>query len=312
MAAGSLQTPKVLELSGIGSTDIMGANNISTIVNLPGVGNNLQDHYLVGTYYQFFNQSYTYSNQLNLDPNNDTLNQLAGQEYYANRTGPWTAGPADGNAFPSLSQLTNRSAGIIGNAANQTAQSYLAAGLDSTVVAGYNAQLSRLISALADPMRAVVELLNSNAGNISPSVMRPFSRGSSHISSANPFDPPLIDPRYGSNPVDIDILLESLLFNRRLLATPSMAELDPLQWAPPADADEDALRVFINNAIGTEYHPSGTAAMLPLNLGGVVDPNLLVYGTQNLRVVDASICPTIPASHMQAVVYGIAEKVGLE
>ena len=310
MAAGSLQTPKVLELSGIGPSDILQMNNISTILDLPGVGNNLQDHYLVGTYYQYYNQSYTYSNQLNLDPNNDTLNVLAEQEYYANRTGPWTAGPADGNAFPSLAQISNRSADFIANASNQSAQTYLLAGLDPTVVAGYTAQLTRLIAALADPTRAVIELLNSNAGNISPSIMRPFSRGSSHINSSNPFDPPRIDPRYGSNPIDTDILLESLLFNRLLLATAPMSQLDPFQWAPPADADEAALRIFINNAIGTEYHPSGTAAMLPLSLGGVVDPNLLVYGTQNLRVVDASICPTIPASHMQAVVYAIAEKVG--
>ena len=309
MAAGSLQTPKILELSGIGDPGILQQNNISVLLNLPGVGNNLQDHYLVGTYYQFFNDSYTYSNQLNIDPNNQTLNNLARVQYYADRTGPWTAGPADGNAFPSLPQISNRTQDIVGNATGQINGQYLADGLDPTIVAGYNAQKRLLIQALADPERAVIEILNSNAGNLSPSVMRPFSRGTSHLSSSRPFDPPRIDPRYGSNPIDTDILYESLLFNRLLLATPPMAELQPLQWAPPADANEAALRQFINNGIGTEYHPSGTCAMLPQDLGGVVDPNLLVYGTQNLRVVDASICPTIPAAHMQAVVYAIAEKV---
>jgi hypothetical protein len=58
----------------------------------------------------------------------------------------------------------------------------------------------------------------------------------------------------------------------------------------------------------TEYHPSGTAAMMPLDLGGVVDPSLRVWGTTNLRVVDASIFPLLPAAHLQAVVYGVAEK----
>lgn len=309
MAAGALQSPKILELSGIGPSAILMQNNISTVLDLPGVGNNLQDHYLIGTYYQFFNQSYTYSNQLNLDPNNNTLNMLAEQQYYANRTGPWTAGPADGNAFPSLSQISTRAMEIVNNASSQSAGAHLAAGLDPTVIAGYVAQVNKSIAALADPERAVIELLNSNAGNLSPSVMRPLSRGSSHINSSQPFDPPRVDPRYGSNPIDIDVLVESLLFNRRLLAAPSMVELQPYQWAPPMEADDTALRMFINNGIGTEYHPSCTCAMLPLELGGVVDSNLLVYGTQNLRVVDASVFPTIPASHLQAVVYAVAEKV---
>lgn len=308
MAAGSLQTPKVLELSGIGSKSILEAFNITVLHELPGVGYNLQDHYLVGTYYQFFNQSFPYSNQLSRDPNNNTLNELAMKQYYANRTGPWTAGPADGNAFPSLSMITNRSIEIIAAAANQSTTAYLQKGLDPTIIAGYAAQRRQMLGALSDRNRAVIELINSNAGNISPSVMRPFSRGETHINSSDPFVPPNIDPRYGSNPIDTEILLESLLFNRLLLATPPMAELQPLQWSPPASADMDELREYVDNSIGTEYHPSGTCAMLPLKFGGVVDSNLLVYGTQNLRVIDASMFPTIPAAHLQAVIYGVAEK----
>lgn len=89
-----------------------------------------------------------------------------------------------------------------------------------------------------------------------------------------------------------------------------MRLLQAAQFVPPIDADEDAINEIINNGIRTEFHPSGTCAMLPLDQGGVVDSHLQVWGTQNLRVVDAGIFPMVPAAHLQAVVYGVAEKVG--
>lgn len=91
-----------------------------------------------------------------------------------------------------------------------------------------------------------------------------------------------------------------------------MRSLQPLQLNPGPNATDQQILDFVKANLQTEFHPSGTCAMLPLNLGGVVDPQLLVYGTQNLRLVDASIMPVIPASHLQAVVYGIAEKVSIE
>lgn len=139
--------------------------------------------------------------------------------------------------------------------------------------------------------------------------MHPLSRGVVYIDSADPFEPPLLDPRWLSNPTDRSILIEALKFNRQILAAPSMLELQAAQFVPPVNADDDALNQVINNGIRTEFHPSGTLAMLPLAMGGVVDSNLLVYGTQNLRVVDASIFPLVPAAHLQAVVYAVAEKV---
>ncbi|KAK5007243.1 hypothetical protein LTR39_005457 [Cryomyces antarcticus] len=138
--------------------------------------------------------------------------------------------------------------------------------------------------------------------------MRPFTRGTVQITSSEPLQPPAIDPRYGANPIDLQVLVAALKFNRRILATPSMLELQPAQFVPPVDANDDALMQIVKNGIRTEYHPAGTCAMLPLGLGGVVSPRLQVYGTQNLRIVDASIFPILPASHLQAVVYGVAEK----
>ena len=224
-------------------------------------------------------------------------------------TGPWTAGSPNGVAFPSLPSASNLSATIIQAASDQDPGQYLVEGLDPTLVAGYTAQKASLVQSLMGDNVAAWEIINNNIGSLTVAVMHPFSRGTCYINSANPFQPPSIDPRFGSNPIDIQVLMEALKFNRRVLATPPMLELEPAQFVPPVGADDAALLQVINNGIRTEYHPSGTCAMLPQAQGGVVDSHLRVYGTQNLRVVDAGIFPLIPAAHLQANVYGVAEKV---
>ena len=223
--------------------------------------------------------------------------------------GPWTAGSPNALAFNPLPLISNNSASILSSASSQDPSEYLVPDLDPTVIAGFAAQKASLATRLGDSRVAAYEIINNNAGSLTVSVMHPFSRGTCYIQSADPFQPPAIDPRWLTNPVDRQVLVEALLFNRLILATPPMLELQPAQFVPPADADEDAINQVINNGIRTEFHPSGTLAMLPLEQGGVVNPHLLVYGTQNLRVVDASIFPMIPAAHLQAVVYGVAEKV---
>lgn len=88
-----------------------------------------------------------------------------------------------------------------------------------------------------------------------------------------------------------------------------MQELQPAEFVPTREANDSDILATVKNGIRTEFHPSGTLAMLPLEQGGVVDPHLRVWGTQNLRIVDAGIFPLIPAAHLQATVYGVAEKV---
>lgn len=212
-------------------------------------------------------------------------------------------------AFNPLPLITNDSASILNGAKSQYPAEYLVPNLDPTIIAGYTDQLASLIQRLGTTTSAAYEIINNNAGSLTVSVMHPLSRGFCAIASADPFVPPVIDPRWLSNPVDREVLIAALQFNNQILATPSMQELQPAQFVPPAGATIDDLNQVINNGIRTEFHPSGTLAMLPLNRGGVVDPELLVYGTQNLRVVDASIFPLVPAAHLQAVVYAVAERV---
>ena len=225
--------------------------------------------------------------------------------------GPWTAGSPNGLAFNPLPLISNNSASILQAGAAQDPAQYLPAGTDPTLVAGYTLQKQSLVQRLARTNVASYEIINNNAGSLTLAVMHPLSRGTCHIISPNPFEPPAIDPRWLTNPVDRQILVEAMLFNRKILTSPPMLELQAAQFVPPANADLNALNQVINNGIRTEFHPSGTCAMLPIAQGGVVDPHLRVWGTQNLRVVDASIYPLIPAAHLQAVVYAVAEKVRL-
>ncbi|MCJ1250314.1 hypothetical protein MMC30_007540 [Trapelia coarctata] len=305
VAAGALHSVQLMELSGIGPAALLEQLNITVALDLPGVGNNLQDHCLVGTFYPYNNASYPSPTELT---SNATYNTLAEQEYYAKKTGPWTAGSPNALAFPSLPHISANTAKILSDATAQGTIDYLLPGLDPTVIAGFKEQKDSVIQRLGTATSAAYEIINNNAGSLTISIMHPLSRGVVYINSADPFEPPLIDPRWLSNPTDRSILIEALKFNRQILATPSMRELQAAQFVPPVDADDAALNQVINNGIRTEFHPSGTLAMLPLAMGGVVDSNLLVYGTQNLRVVDASIFPLVPAAHLQAVVYAVAEK----
>ncbi|KXL43916.1 GMC oxidoreductase [Acidomyces richmondensis BFW] len=306
VAAGALHSPQLLMLSGIGPASQLQAQGIPVNINLPGVGQNLQDHGQVWCWYPYHNNSFSNPTELT---NNHTFGADAWIAFWANATGPFTTPAIEGVAFPSLPYIVDGSTAIAETASSQSPDQYLAAGTDPTVIAGYKQQLPLLIQALSSPTRAAYEILNANDGVLTVSNMRPFSRGSVTLNSPEPFDPPVINPRYCSNPVDAQVLVAAMLFNQRLIKTSSLSEMDPIQIYPPPNSTDEELVEYIGDKLQTEYHPSGTNAMMPLALGGVVSPELLVYGTSNLRVVDSSIMPMLPAAHLQAVVYGIAEKV---
>jgi choline dehydrogenase len=198
------------------------------------------------------------------------------------------------------------------DAANQSTTQHLVSDLDPTIIAGYEAQKTILVDLLSRKDVGAYEILNDNVGLLAVATMHPFSRGSVHIQSTNPFLQPLINPRYCSNPLDCQVLVEALLFNNQLVDTISMRLLEPGPYAPFfSNATAETLMPAIQSGLRTEFHGTGTTSMLPLNLGGVVDTNLRVYGTKNLRIVDAGIIPLVPAAHLQAPVYAIAEKVSL-
>ncbi|KAB8297844.1 hypothetical protein EYC80_001640 [Monilinia laxa] len=306
LAAGSVHTPQILELSGIGQPAILEGLGLPVHINLPGVGENFQDHPYVGAIYYYSNSSYP--NIFQTDNNQRLLTQ-AEQEYYVNKTGPWTAGAINTVAFPSLSQITSNWTNRIAAAENQGVTDYLVPGLDASVISGYAAQKDLIIKLLNRSDVSAYELLNDNMGLLSVAAMHPLSRGSVHITTDNPYVPPDIDPRYCSNPLDLQILTDALMFNNELVNTNSIRLLQPKPYYPFfPDATPESLIAAINSGLRTEFHGSGSTSMMPREMGGVVDPDLRVYGTKNLRIVDAGIIPILPASHLQAPIYAIAEK----
>ncbi len=196
------------------------------------------------------------------------------------------------------------------DASSQTVAQHLLPGLDQTIIAGYEAQKRILVELISRNDVGAYEILNDNIGLLAIAAMHTFSRGSVHIQSTNAFDQPAIDPRYCSNPLDCQILVEGLIFNNQLVKTTAMKILDIAPYYPFfQDATPETLLPAVQSGVRTEFHGTGTTSMLPLGLGAVVDTHLRVYGTTKLRVVDAGIFPLVPGSHLQAPVYALADKV---
>ncbi|CAE6433202.1 unnamed protein product [Rhizoctonia solani] len=140
-------------------------------------------------------------------------------------------------------------------------------------------------------------------------VQHPFSRGSIHIKSSDPLAPPQIDPKYFSKSIDLDMLVHSVKFADKLSKTEPLASLIASRLEPGPNVTSDAaIADYIKANLASIHHPIGSVSLAPKQLGGVVDVNLKVYGTANVRVVDASIIPLHIGAHTQRTVYGIAEK----
>lgn len=174
----------------------------------------------------------------------------------------------------------------------------------------YEKQRAILLREFAAEDLAVQET-GFNSGFIPLTLLHPLSRGKISINTTMHLAPPVVDYETLSSPTDLNILIEILRFNRRLLQTTPLSDLAPFEIVPGANITSDAdLRALLPHLILPTYqHPCCTAPMLPLEDGGVVDPKtLLVYGTERLSIVDASLMPMIPGAHLMTTVYGVAEK----
>jgi choline dehydrogenase-like flavoprotein len=145
--------------------------------------------------------------------------------------------------------------------------------------------------------------------------LQPFSRGSVHITSSNVTTLPAIDGKFFQFEVDGTLAVASTKFSRKVVATSPFSDivnastLTPGFTLVPEDASDEVWLDWIKtkSAYQPNYHHLGTCAMLPRDMGGVVDNNFTVYGTSNVRVVDLSVIPFQAAGHSTALLYGVAE-----
>ncbi|KAL6708588.1 hypothetical protein ACN47E_002569 [Coniothyrium glycines] len=304
LAAGSLHTPQLLQLSGIGDATHLSSINVATVVDLPAVGHNLHDHVLVSV----VNTVNTTLPVSSLLTSNATYAAEARQLYDSARQGPLTSPTGDFLLFLPVSTYTNATAAILSEATSSGAAASLPSSVPAAVAAGYAKQFASLNAKLTANDSAFLEIIWAD-GVVVLGLQHPYSRGSVKAASNSIFDAPVADAGFLRNPVDVTLLREAVRFARKLVAAQGIAELQPFEIVPGANVTADAdIDAYIRGSAATLYHPAGTAKMGPKEEGGVVDGELKVYGVQGLRVVDASVMPLLPASHTMTTVYAVAEK----
>ncbi|KEZ44088.1 hypothetical protein SAPIO_CDS3845 [Scedosporium apiospermum] len=318
VSAGALHSPQVLERSGIGGRDILEAAGVTPKVVLPGVGWNFQDHPNYGMSFRWTKED--------LGPTPENFNQdknftaWADELWAANQTGPHAAYVNSG-AFLPLSVLTPDYADIASAIASQKAEDHLPEGLDPTIYAGYQQQLKVLSQTYNSTGTAILELPFSGRSSFSLVNLHELSRGSVHISPDDDGTTdtgrgdvePVVDYRTLVNPIDNEVNAIFVAFVRSFFGSEYMVEnLAPVELTPGIDEYPDGseeldgwLRRVLSPSTG---HPVGTCSLAPLELGGVVGPDLRVYGTRRLSVADNSVMPLIPGTHTSSTAYAIGEK----
>jgi choline dehydrogenase-like flavoprotein len=308
VSAGTMHTPQVLERSGIGPKAILEAAGVPVKVNLPGVGYNFQSHTSITVGFRFTRDVFPTEADLRT---NRTFRLEAEEQWEANKTGPYSALVNSGVFLP-FPVFSNNTAAIISKLEDQSPEQYLPEELDTTVVRGYAVQKQILIRQLQSTKSAWLESLFFGQSSLGAILLHIFSRGSVHISPADDgiSTDPVIDYRAFTNPVDLDLNVELLKGVRWFMGHDAMVEaLGPVETSPRL-TDDESIRSWIRRTVNANVaHQVGTSALGPLELGGVVGPDLRVHGVLGLSIADNSIMPLVIGSHTSSTAYAIGEKV---
>lgn len=326
LCAGAFHSPKILELSGIGSRKILDSFHIPVVIDNPNVGENLQDQVMTGFSFEVKDGIETKDKLSNQDL--DALS-AAMTMYTQEQKGPLAVGGVFSYAFLPVIEFTT-----------PQGQKHLMELIESTKAYDSEHPIQSLHTSFVHEMlqnphegsggfftypcqgnfggegsgaELVQTLLPGNFYTIAVSLMHPLSRGSTHVTSSDPTASVKVDPKYLAHPLDLEI------FARHVQHIWKIAETEPLRSllkeggqvnkAAPRDwKNLDAIKDYVRRTALSSWHPTSTCAMSPRESGGVVDHNLMVHGTRNLRVVDASIMPITPRGNPQSSVYAIAEK----
>jgi choline dehydrogenase len=270
LSGGAVNSPRLLLLSGIGPADELRALGIDVVHDLPGVGKNFQDHMDVYLTAQTVPVSYNESDR----PDRAIL---AGLQYLTTRTGPITASVCEAGMFVR----------------------------SSAEVATPDIQMHALPAYVIDHGRLRVR---GHGMTINTCNLRPRSIGQVTLHSADPAAEPAIDPNFLGDPYDWEISMAGFRWGREMLATKAFAPFVKREHMPGRDVRSDAdIRRYIRRWAKTDYHPVGSCKMGADGMA-VVDQELRVHGITGLRVVDASVMPTLISGNTQATAVMIGEK----
>ena len=321
LCAGCINSPQLLELSGVGRAETLRQHGIPVILDCPGVGENLQDHAMVTLCFEVADGQV--SGDALRDPN--VLQPLI-KQYEAAGSGPMAGAPASMAYLPLIDDR--------GQLSREAVQQLLAGHdeegspkeqpqydlMKQKLLENRNPNGQYMFAAQQHHMKSdattaqdfLAKIFPKDYVSISVLLNRPFSRGTVHIRSSHIEDKPVYDPKMLSHPLDLELLARQTQYVDRIVRMEPLASLLKPDSRIPQHAtdlsDLDVTKEIVKERLFTCFHPTGTCAMLPADIGGVVDSRLTVHGTRNLRVVDASVFPLEPAGNIQATVYAVAER----
>ena len=276
LAAGAIGSPQLMMLSGVGPAQHLSEHGIPIVLDKPGVGANLHDHLQLRTIYKVQG-----AKTLNAMAGSLVGRALMGLDYALRRRGPMTMSPSQLGLF-TRSDSTQDRANI-----------------------QYHVQPLSL-DKFGEPLHPFPAFTASVAN------LRPTSRGELKLKSADPAAAPSIKPNYLSTPEDRRVAADSIRITRRIVAQPALAMFKPEEYLPGQqvrDDDEAALEQAAGDIGTTIFHPVGTARMgREDDVRAVVDARLRVIGLRGLRVIDASVMPSITSGNTNSPVMMIAEK----
>jgi len=318
VSAGTIKSPQILELSGIGGSAVLDAAGVAQKMDMPGVGENLQDHPRIQASY-LLKSNYTSFDALkhNLTFAAEQLalwqaGKLSAYDYCASAYSYQNWKSILGNDSELVEAAKQVVASTENNVVNQRKLSFLTNPDYSNAVAqaefvlsdGYTG--SKGYPAQGDP------LYGSGFTTIIAALMHPLARGYVHIKSNNASGHPAYNPAFANNEYDLQGLVAIAKYIRKVAQTAPFSEVWTEEYEPGLKMvqTDGQWKEYVLNNTQPFYHPVGTCAMLPRADGGVVDSNLTVYGTPNLRVVDASVIPILVSGHPQTGIYGLAERAG--
>ncbi|KAK3306255.1 glucose-methanol-choline oxidoreductase [Chaetomium strumarium] len=298
MSAGSIQTPQLLMLSGIGPTETLNKAGIKVYLANENVGQNLQDH-------TYFSINVEVGPSISVSSLYHDLSKLqkAEQEFQDSK-GPLTAPVGLSYGFEKIPADVLTSINATTLASERPNQAHIEYYYETIYYPNVPSPYYRSHE------------YNTSYISLTAGLVAPLSRGSVSIRSNSLSDAPEIDLKYYVHPEDQAVAIYAFRNLRKILTKfatyndtvgPNHGEVNP---GPAVQTDEQILDYIRETAV-TVWHASGTCAMLPREKGGVVDERLRVYGVEGLRVVDASVFPVIPDQHTQGPVYMVAEKAAV-